>query len=71
MVAARLPAVTSRTSILCHTTSTTPARPMNTPAHWPGASRACIQREAMIAVRSGCDEMISAVTPADMPRYWA
>ena len=51
-MAVKLAAVTSRMSILCHTTSATPASPIATPAHCPGARRACSQREAMIGAFS-------------------
>ena len=44
---------------------------MTTPAHWRGRSFSPIQPETTIAVTSGWQAMMSAVTPADIPRYCA
>src|SRR5688572_10002489 len=65
----RLAAPTSRMSTLCQTTSATPSRPTNTPAHWRAEILSVLNISA--AVASGWQAMIRADTPADMPRYWA
>ena len=57
--ATRLPSGNSCTSILCHTTSVTPARPATTPAHCVRDSRSPIQRQAITAVASVWSAMIS------------